>query len=66
MEAVLCVVSWSDNGIESASDVDVVSCVVRESDSGIESDSDVDVVTVLLESQIVGLNQIVMWKQFFV
>ena len=39
-EAVLCVVSWSDSGMESASDVDVVNCVVSWSDSGIESASD--------------------------
>ena len=39
-----CMVSWSDNGIESDSDVDVDSCMVSWSDNGIESDRDVEVV----------------------
>ena len=66
MDVVICVVRESDNGIESDRLAEVDFIVVRESDNGIESERDVDVVSVLLESQIVGLNQIVMWKQFFV
>ena len=42
-EAVLCVVSWSDNEIESNNDVDVDFIVVSWSDNGIVSASEVEV-----------------------